>query len=298
MSGRTMSYEVETDPTDSIIEISGVKLDSGRYYVEITGLDLILYKLEVYGVNGAGRSTTPGVKYEIGLTPSHLVLHQADHVAKYDKSAVSNTVIRWGLDSAARKWTAAANYGLEVCDDANVQCNKENTDKGVVTVETASTTPDDTWAGCIGSIACVKNYTYGSVDEKRVGRALLGMDMVIEDPAYHCFNDRQGCGDDAKLYVWTAREQLHGEDYTRSDGVVLGEYYFVEYMTLHEFGHPFGLPDFYTNRVGYVNWDSRLSGVNATMNRHYNAKSIKERQDIPQLDAMYVRHSPHEVDNP
>ena len=28
-----------------------IVVDSGRYYVEITGLDLILYKLEVYGVN-------------------------------------------------------------------------------------------------------------------------------------------------------------------------------------------------------------------------------------------------------
>ena len=206
--------------------------------------------------------------------------------------------MRWrGLDAAARKWTAAANYGLEICDGDNVQCSKENTDKGVVTVETPATTPDDTWAGCRDSRACVYANTRGLVDEKRVGKALLKMDMAIEDPAYHCDSGRQGCGDNARLYVWTAREELHNEDYVVG-GVVRGRYRFIEWLTLHEFGHTFGLPDFYTIRSGYVNWDSRLSGVNSIMNQHYNARGIKERQDIAQLDAMYVRHSPHKVDNP
>ena len=187
--------------------------------------------------------------------------------------------------------------GLQICDGENAQCSKENTDKGVVTGETPAATPDDTWAGCKNSRGCVYANTLGLVDEKRVGKALLKIDMAIEDPACHCHSGRQGCGDDSRLYVWTAREELHNVVYVVG-GVVRGRYRFIEWLTLHEFGRTLGLPDFYTIRSGYVNWDSRLSGVNAIMDQRYNARGIKERQDIAQLDAMYVRQSPHKVDNP
>lgn len=80
--------------------------------------------------------------------------------------------------------------------------------------------------------------------------------------------------------------------------MVLGKYYYIEYLTLHEFGHTLGLPDFYEERDWYNNWDHRLESVTAIMNIPHKAEGIRPDQDIAHLDALYVRHSPHGIDNP
>ena len=295
---KTTYYEVETDPTDSYIDISSVKIDGSRRYVEITGLDVVEYEFKVYGVNGTGRSVTPGTVSADGPKPSRAMWHQVDHVAKYDKSAVTNSVIRWSLDDSARKWTAAANQGLEVCDGVNVSCRKTNLDGGVTTVTNPATTRNNTWIGCRNHIACVKDWETDGEYETLTGEALIDLDMIFEDPAYHCARGVRGCGSAAELYVWTSIKDRHGSDYTTLDGkTVLGQYFYIGYATLHELGHTLGLPDFYTSH-GAVHWDSRLAHYNAIMNIAERAKNIVRSQDIAQLDAIYIRHKPHRVQNP
>ena len=195
-SGETISYEVETDPTDSFIKISPVTTALGRKYVSITGLDLIEYEFKVYGKNYAVRSKDQGTIYAFGSQPSYLWGHQADHTVKYDRSGVKNTIIRWGVYDAARDWNTVLkhlDYGLKVCDDDLIPCRGRNSDGGVVTVKTVETSKDNTWVGCGIYFACVGN-------EKLGGRSLLDLDMIYKDPIFQCPRDAQSC-DAPKRYI-------------------------------------------------------------------------------------------------
>ena len=65
-------------------------------------------------------------------------------------------------------------------------------------------------------------------------------------------------------------------------------YAYVDRVMLHEFGHTFGLPDFYTDTT------TGLKGLAAVMDDPY-ANKTPTAEDIEQLKAIYALHdsSPH-----
>ena len=297
-TGKTSSYEVETEPTDSFINISLVSSGGSQSTVTITGLNTIRYKIKVYGRNAAGRSKDPDIIFKNGPQPTYTKGHQADHTVKYDKSGVTNSVIRTSLDRSARAWNAVTNFGLRVCDDSTVSCNGKNTDEGIVSVKVFPTSPSNTHAGCKGwPRLCVSHGTFSGPPEPIAGKPRHNMDLKVEDPAYTCPNGRKSCHPaNSTLYRWTAVRGMHWAPiYDASGNSVIGNYVFLQPITTHEFGHTFGLPDFYTPKNA-VNWDSRLLKAHAIMRITFdglNPMTIQVDEDIAQLDAIYSRHTPH-----
>ena len=155
---------------------------------DITGLvpDSI-YTFKVVATNGSGdspesdglRARTPQLEYWWG--------HQADHTVKYEKGAIATSTIEDAIQDAAEDWNdvmRALNKGLEICDDVDISCSGANTDGGIVTIQTATTTKTNDSGGCGNSMACVQPGP--ERDSSGPGKHMVNMTMVFEEPAYIC----------------------------------------------------------------------------------------------------------------
>ena len=191
----------------------------------------------------------------------------------------------------AQVWNQRIGYNLRICDDVDISCRGRNSDEGIVTIRTGTTTKDNTHGGCPGSRACVTHGTYSGPPEDIGGKPRHNMEMIFHSPAYVCSGNEKSCTSPTK-YVWTDNEKEHGDPVNGKDATG-GIYAYVGYTLLHEFGHPFGLPDFYSSKNA-VNWDPRLRDVMAIMNLPWEANGIKT-QDIKQLHAIYIRHKDHQA---
>ena len=252
------------------------------------------YTFRVYPKNDAGRSKGFGSKTMTIAPPTYLNGHQADHTVKYKEGTIDLAIIKDAITPAAKAWNAAmTKYDLHICNDFptsnadRISCNNKNDDSKVVTIKTVETTKTTTTAGCTIGAACVRDFNlYG--DAEGIGQSLGNMNMVFEFPAYHCNNRKAECGNSVFELVWTTVSSDHDKP-APSTAPGGGQYVYIGYIMLHEFGHPFGLPDFSSH--------GDLSGVTAIMNRVGNlsgqADSIKVDQDIAQLYAIYARHERH-----
>ena len=86
-----------------------------------------------------------------------------------------------------------------------------------------------------------------------------------------------------------SRRTLHGANSwvaTRAEATA-DEFVWATAIMTQEFGHTFGLPDYY-KRSG-VNWDSRLDGLDTIMDDPATG-SIRDH-DKDQLEAIYARHT-------
>ena len=66
-------------------------------------------------------------------------------------------------------------------------------------------------------------------------------------------------------------------------GMILGIKYYIRPLMIHEFGHTFGLPDFYKD-------DQSLKDLSAIMNDPHTNMTITV-EDIEQLRAIYAVHN-------
>ena len=66
-------------------------------------------------------------------------------------------------------------------------------------------------------------------------------------------------------------------------------YYYIDPIMIHEFGHTFGLPDFYADTT------TGLQALPAVMDDPYTNKT-PTLEDIEQLRAIYALHEPTEHD--
>ena len=88
------------------------------------------------------------------------------------------------------------------------------------------------------------------------------------------------CAQHARIY-WTDQSVLDQQPVpSLSDSY----YYYIDSIMIHEFGHTFGLPDFYADTTG-------LQGLPAVMDNPYTNQT-PTIEDIEQLRAMYALHEP------
>lgn len=81
---------------------------------------------------------------------------------------------------------------------------------------TATTTRNNTWAGCKRGLACFADWETDGEDEARPDKSLVSAKMIFEDPAYECERPVRGCGNEAKRVVWTSYKSKHEEKITDS----------------------------------------------------------------------------------
>ena len=106
------------------------------------------------------------------------------------------------------------------------------------------------------------------------------MYMVFEEPPFRAVRDRYGMWQ-SREYVWTRIDTLNDADVF--DGGRPRKYIYVDRVTLHEFGHTLGLPDFPDDTTGLANLHD------AVMNMRF----VIQDADIDQLKAIYLLHSAH-----
>ena len=204
------------------------------------------------------------------------------------------TVIRGAINTAVAAWNAAANTitdnDLKICKAGVGDCdgNGSNHDNGTITIQTAGETSTGQNISCTWSTACTKDWP-----SPRVGEHIAGIHLIFEEPAWECRGTLDpvtgACppADHLRIY-WT---DVAGDDRTEAKdpaGNVIGEYRYVDPIMMHEFGHTFGLSDFYLDDM------TNLMGLAAVMNDPYSNKT-PTAQDIEQLKAIYALHysSPH-----
>ena len=231
-------------------------------------------------------------------TPTNIG-HQEDHTVAYEVGSITSapglpagvpdpaTVISAAIDPAAEAWTNAAmaitGKNLKICEAG--MCGGDNHDGGTVTVKTVNKdnrsvtySRDDHSKGCGVSVACVKSSTIGR------GNHLGDMSLIIEEPAWECVGtDRSGaCTKHVRRY-WTDKPELDLKEVKDPQGTYIGEYYYMGYTMIHEFGHTLGLPDFGADKT------AGLEGLTAIMNDPSSSKMITA-EDIRQLRAIYLLH--------
>ena len=173
---------------------------------------------------------------------------------------IATSTIEDAIAEAAEDWNdemRALNKGLEICDDVDISCSGANTDGGIVTIQTATTTKTNDSGGCGNSMACVNP---GGPDRNSSGpgKHMVNMTMVFEEPAYICSGPM--CLNPTQI-VWTDNDSLDRVRTPENMAADPKQYAFIDWVMLHEFGHTLGLPDFYTTT-------STLLGEIAIMNEH------------------------------
>ena len=224
-------------------------------------------------------------------TPTHWWGHQADHTVKYAPGAIGNRVIENAIVRAVRAWNskmASLGKGLTICST----CGISNRDEFTVTIKAVNnknnaTGPpnSDPNEGCGSSYACIKPRS-GGTSSSGPGAHMGIMYMVFEDPPWAAAEEEDVLGNktgkwERTEYLWTTNKSLNGSrvSYIASREVF---YVYVDRVMLHEFGHTLGLPDFYSDTTG-------LKGLDAVMNTSFEIQD----EDIAQLEAIYLLHSPH-----
>ena len=232
--------------------------------------------------------------------------HQEDHTVAYAEGSITSApglpagvpdpamVISAAIGPAAAAWTREAapiaGKNLKICKYRDSDCDdNSNHDRGIVTVKTVDVNTMDAGAadnsnhaeGCGSSVACVKSPTFG------LGNHLGHSSLIIEEPAYECRNTTApGVCDPAqqiRIY-WTITSGLNRSDtIDPATGTVVGEYYYVVPLMIHEFGHTLGLSDFYADTT------TRLKDLDAVMDNFHDHPTIT-KEDIAQLRAIYAVH--------
>ena len=274
------SYKVLIDPepnppatiafTNASTDITGLVPES-RYTFKVVATNRFGDSPESDGL----RARTPDLEYSWG--------HQADHTAKYAKGTIGSSIIEDAIQDAAEDWNneiVVLNKGLKICDDVDISCGGANTDGGIATIQTVSTTRANNSGGCGDSYACVQPGTDGN--SSGPGKHMVNMTMVFEEPGFQC--DNNACSIQSQI-VWTDVSISHATRPPSSTVANPQLYIFIDWIMLHEFGHTLGLPDFYADT-------STLQGQIAIMNEHWVAQDIKDK-DIEQLRAIYILHTSH-----
>ena len=279
-------YEVETSYAGGIATTiaPGLAID----YTGLVPKAAYSFKVRSRKPHGSGHlfSEWSGVVSYSAPTPTHWWGHQADHTVKYAPGAIGNRVIENAIVRAVGAWNskmASLGKGLTICS----ACGTSNRDEFTVTIKAVNnnnkaTGPpnSDPNEGCGPSRACVKPGS-GGTSSSGPGAHMGIMYMVFEDPPWSAAQNPPRTGPWLHTeYLWTTNKNLNGRQvsYINSRDVF---YVYVDRIMLHEFGHTLGLHDFYNDRT--------MDQLDAVMNTSYEIQD----EDIAQLEAIYLHHSPH-----
>ena len=301
--GISLSWQVAMGARDYEVEISyawGITTTTvSSVRVDVTGLvpkASYSFKVRSRKPYGSGHlfSEWSGVVSYSAPTPTHWWGHQADHTVKYAPGAIGNPVIEDAIVRAVRAWNskmASLGKGLTICS----ACGISNRDGFTVTIKAVNnknnaTGPpnSDPNEGCGSSYACIKPGS-GGTSSSGPGDHMGIMYMVFEDPPWSAAQNPPRTGPWIHTEnLWTANKSLNGHSVpcnappAACATMPTRLYVYVDRVMLHEFGHTLGLPDFYSDTTG-------LEGLDAVMN---TSNEIQD-EDIAQLEAIYLHHSPH-----
>ena len=276
------------------------------FSVELTGLTpRLTYTFTLFAINDHAE-TASDIRRARVPTPTHWWGHQEDHTVAYQKGSITAApglpsgvpdpaaVIAASINSAVTDWETATGMimgkDLKICEVS--ACGASNHDRGVVTVKTVSAKTRDTGdpdsnnhnEGCGRSVACVKPGSSSRSDGP--GRHMLNMSLIFEEPAWWCrgaVDPMTGsCAQHARVY-WTDVQGLDLHPVPRNNGSPPSFYWYVGATMIHEFGHTFGLPDFYNDDT------TGLKDLPAVMDNEHDHPTITT-EDIEQLRAIYAVH--------
>lgn len=237
------------------------------------------YTLSVLATNGSGNGPdTTTRKYSAPVVLR--VGHQADHQVKYTKGTIGSSEVELAVDTEVTTWNKAIQAlgkDLHICTGAGCSDSYE---VDVYTVNdpnnnATSSQPGD--AHCGASHACVKP-TFGSGGHRQ------NSDMVFANPPFFAHKEYDAItgaftGYRVLEYEWTTTGVENAETSLGS-----GVYYAsATRVVRHEFGHTFGLPDFYQH--------SATEGLKATI--MHSGPDITDEHDVDQLRAIYYAHNKH-----
>ena len=217
--------------------------------------------------------------------------HQEDHTVAYKAGAIISApglplgvpdpamVIRDSIPRAVTVWNTAtadpaiAGKNLEICEVSS--CGTSNHDGGIIMVQTQAGPNPGQNESCGNSTACVENLSEHIAD----------IDLIIEEPAWECRDPSSRTGPcpialHVRIY-WTDQSVLDRQPVPSLAGTY---YYYIDPIMIHEFGHTFGLTDFYVDTTG-------LKGLAAVMEDPYKYQT-PTLEDIEQLRAIYALHEP------
>ena len=294
-------YEVEASQGGAVqtpqVKISGES-------AEVTGLNhRQIYTFRVRALKQYNHLTvySPWSDTLIRRAPTPKSLgHQEDHTVEYEVGSITPApglpsgipdpaaVIQGSIGRAVTEWNTAAETiagkNLNICKAG--ACGASNHDNTTITIQTAGETSPGQNESCAWSTACTFD-----VPSPRQGEHIKDIALVFEEPAWECKDTSSRTGPcppslQVRIY-WTDVEGDQGEKAKDAAGNVIGEYYYIGPAMMHEFGHTFGLHDFYD--------DTTMDHLAAVMNDPYTNKT-PTAEDIAQLRAIYAVHEPTEHD--
>ena len=296
-------YEVEVSPMESLQQIKY----SGKT-AEIIALapgTRFTFKVSACKTQGTSCLSSPLSASVSRIAPMPTSPgHQEDHTVAYEDdipnvlahpTGIPNpvTVIRDSISRAVNAWNDATRLNipaknLQICE-VNACGTGTNHDGGIIRIQTAGETSTGQNISCSWSTACTRDSPF-----PRRSEHIAGIDLIFEEPAWECGrfdkNTNTCLGLHLRIY-WT---HVAGYDRTEAKdpaGNVIGEYRYVDPIMMHEFGHTFGLPDFYLDNM------TNLMGRPAVMDDPYTHR-MPTAEDIAQLRAIYAIHEPTNHDAP